>query len=189
MHRLAILPLIFALGCGSEQEEGKSIPQPIPAETIQTTETPYGDSAEVQAYLVAINPFIQEVGKIHLEINKAVGSSGKATSANLAPAMEKAKPRIQKAIKDFSLIPPPPLLAPLHADIKRLMVLRLNGYESTIRGWAIEKKEGKLDPKLEAEAENALREANQLINKLNQEMSQVYKAMEKVSTQAQTASP
>ena len=143
---------------------------------------------QVQGYLNSINPFIQEVGKIHLEVNKAVGTSGQATTANLALAMGKGLPRLKAAIGQFEKIAPPLLLAPLHADIKKLMVLRLNAYEATINNWNIEQ-QGVLDSGLVVKVENTLREANQLIRKLNEQMSQVNLAMEKASSPPQTASP
>lgn len=188
MQRLAIPALCFILGCSSGQEADQPIPQPVPAESAQTVETPYGDFGQVQGYLNSINPFIQEVGKIHLEVNKAVGTSGQATTANLALAMGKGLPRLKAAIGQFEKIAPPLLLAPLHADIKKLMVLRLNAYEATINNWNIEQ-QGVLDSGLVAKVENTLREANELIRKLNEQMSQVNLAMEKASSPPQTASP
>jgi hypothetical protein len=188
MQRLAIPALCFILGCSSGQEADQPIPQPVPAESAQTVETPYGDLGQVQGYLNSINPFIQEVGKIHLEVNKAVGTSGQATTANLALAMGKGLPRLKAAIGQFEKIAAPLLLAPLHADIKRLMVLRLNAYEATINNWNIEQ-QGVLDSGLVVKVENTLREANELIRKLNEQMSQVNLAMEKASSPPQTASP
>ena len=179
--------LAFVLACGSGQEESQNIPQPVPAETVPATQTPYGDRAQVQTYLEAINPFVQEVGKIQLEIDKMVGSSGQATGKNLAPAMEIAKPRLQQAIADFAKISPPPLLSPLHNDIKNMMVLRLAGYETTIRGWAQEQQDGSTEAY--AEAEGKLREANQLIITLNQEMAKVFQALEQAAQPAQTTAP
>lgn len=187
MKRIAICSIILALGCGSNQEETKSIPQPLPAETAPITETPYGDAVQIKSYLEAINPFIQEIGKIHLEVNKKIGTSGKATGENLAAAMTKVKPRLIKAIDDFSQIEPPPLLATLHADIKKLMLLRKEGYEQTIRGRALEVSEG--NTSTYEVAEKTLKEANQLILKLNQEMSELNKAMEQISEATQTAAP
>ncbi|MFL2541181.1 MAG: hypothetical protein ACJ0UT_04290 [Candidatus Latescibacterota bacterium] len=189
MQRLAFSFFVMALGCGNSQDETNTIPQPVPSESAPKTETPYGDSAEVKTYLTAINPFIQEVGKIHLEVNKVVGTSGQATVANLAPAMKKARPRLQHAIESFTKIEPPPLLASLHADIKKLMLHRLDAYETTVRGWDREQDDGKLDPALEAEAEKALNAANQLIRSLNQEMAQIYQALEITDSLTQTASP
>ena len=101
MQRLAIPTLCIILGCSSGQEAEQPIPQPVPAESAQTVETPYGDLGQVQGYLNSINPFIQEVGKIHLEVNKAVGTSGQATTANLALAMGKGLPRLKAAIGQF----------------------------------------------------------------------------------------
>jgi hypothetical protein len=165
------------------------MPQPVPIEAVptQSTQTPYGDSKQVQDYLDAINPYVQEVGKIQLEIDKMVGASGKATGANLGPAMEKGKPRLEQAIEGFSQITPPPLLAPLHGDIEKLMVLRLKGYETTISGWAQERQDGSTDQYEQAEA--TLREANQFILKLNSEMGRVHQALGAVESPSQTASP
>jgi len=189
MQRLAIPTLCIILGCSSGQEAEQPIPQPVPAESAQTVETPYGDLGQVQGYLNSINPFIQEVGKIHLEVNKAVGTSGQATTANLALAMVKGLPRLKAAIGQFEEIAPPLLLDPLHTDIKKLMVLRLNAYKATINNWNIEKQGGHLDSALVVKVENTLREANELIHKLNEQMSQVNLAMEKASSPPQTASP
>ncbi len=101
--------------------------------------------------------------------------------------MEKAKPRLQKALDTFSSINPPPLLATLHADIKELMLLRLNGYEHTILSWQQEQKDGSIEGY--KEAENALNKANQLILKLNQDMGMIHQALEKTTDSAQIASP
>ena len=63
-------------------------------------------------------------------------------------------------------VPPPPLLSPLHNDIKKMMVLRLAGYETTSRGWAKEQQDGSIEAY--SEAEDKLREARQLSIALNQ---------------------
>ena len=179
--------LALILACGPGQDESQKIPQPVTAETAPATQTSYGNAERVRNYLESINPFIQEVGKIQLEIDKMVGSSGQATGKNLAQAMEIALPRLEQAIEDFGKISPPPLLSPLHNDIKKLMVLRLTGYEITIRGWTREQKDGSEDAY--SEAEGKLHEANQLIGTLNQEMAKVFQALEQTSQQVQTAAP
>ena len=69
------------------------------------------------------------------------------------------------------------------------MVLRLNAYKATINNWNIEKQGGHPDSALVVKVENTLREANELIHKLNEQMSQVNLAMEKASSPPQTASP
>ena len=187
MPRFAPYLIALLLGCGSNQDEGQTIPQPVPAQPPENPSTPFGETAQVQAYLQQISPFIQEVGQIQFEIDQKIGTSGKATGSNLAPAMETAKPRLQKALDTFSSINPPPLLATLHADIKKLMLLRLNGYEHTIQSWQQEQKDGSIDGY--KEAENALNKANQLILKLNQDMGMIHQALEKATDSAQTASP
>ena len=42
MQRLAIPTLCIILGCSSGQEAEQPIPQPVPAESDQTVDTPYG---------------------------------------------------------------------------------------------------------------------------------------------------
>ncbi|MEE3258029.1 MAG: hypothetical protein VX293_02350 [Candidatus Latescibacterota bacterium] len=101
--------------------------------------------------------------------------------------MEKLKPRLERALEEFNKLDPPPLLAPLHGDIKKLMVLRLDGYETTIRGWTQEQIDGRTETY--AKAETTLREANQLILKLNREMGKVYQAMERATNPVETATP
>ena len=178
---------VLFLACGSGQEESLNIPQPVPAGITPANQTAYGDKAQVQNYLEAIYPFIEEVSMIQLEIDKMVGSSGQATGKNLATAMETVKPRLQQAIADLDKISPPPLLSTLHYDIRKMMVLRLAGYETTIRGWAQEQQDGSIEAY--AEAEGKLREARQLIIALNQEMSKVYQAVERAAQPAQTTAP
>ena len=177
----------LVLACGSGQEESQNIPQPVPAGITSANQTAYGDKAKVQNYLETIYPLVQEVSMIQLEIDKMVGSSGQATGKNLAPAMETVKPRLKQAIADLDKISPPPLLSPLHNDFKKMMVLRLAGYETTIRGWAQEQQNGSVEAY--SEAESKLREARQLIIALNQEMSKVYQAVEQAAQAAQTAVP
>ena len=68
-----------------------------------------------------------------------------------------------------------------------MMVLRLAGYETTIRGWAQEQQDGSTEAY--AEAEGKLREANHLIITLNQEMAKVFQALEQAAQPAQTTAP
>ena len=121
--------MAFFAACSNQDQEG------IPAQAEPTASTPasmttaYGDSDLIKKYLGQINPYIQEVGKIQLEIDKVVGTSQKATGVNLAKAMKKFKPRLETAQTEFTKIQPPPLLGKFHSDIKNLIALRLDANE------------------------------------------------------------
>jgi hypothetical protein len=179
--------LAFFAACSNQDQEG------IPAQAEPTASTPasmttaYGDSDLIKKYLGQINPYIQEVGKIQLEIDKVVGTSQKATGVNLAKAMKKFKPRLETAQTEFTKIQPPPLLGKFHSDIKNLIALRLDAYDTTIRASSIEEKTG--DEKVYEKAEQKLGRANELISVLNGEMAKINQALKTASTATQTASP
>ncbi len=190
MYLLMLLLLAFFSACSNQNQEG------IPAQTESTphaNQTPapiltaYGDSGQIHNYLAQINPYIQEVGKIQLEVDQVVGSSQKATGANLATVMNKLKPRLEAALAEFSQITPPPLLSKFHSDIENLMALRLDAYNSTIRAQSIEEKTG--DDTVYQDAEQKLKKANDLIVKLNSEMEKINQALAPASTATQTANP
>jgi hypothetical protein len=106
---------------------------------------------------------------------------------NLAKAMKKFKPRLETAQTEFTKIQPPPLLGKFHSDIKNLIALRLDAYDTTIRASSIEEKTG--DEKVYEEAEQKLGRANELISVLNGEMAKINQALKTASTATQTASP
>jgi len=190
VYLILAMTLVFYSGCSNQDQEvaPPQTQQTKPSNLLPTsTSTAYGDSELILTYLGQINPYIQEVGKIQLEVDKVVGSTQKATGANLAKAMEKYKPRLEAAQTEFSKIQPPPLLAGFHSNIENLIALRLDAYNTTIRGSVIEKKTG--DEKVYEEAEQKLKKANELIASLNSEMAKINNALKMASTPAQTASP
>lgn len=176
--------------CGSQSQD--AIPeqdQPSPRQEPKTSagqNTLYGNSADIEAYLQAINPHIQEIGRIQLDVDKSVGSTGKATGENLASAMEVYKPRLEAVLESLSTVEPPPLLASFHGDVKKLVTLRISGYDDTIRGRLAEQNSG--DITLYENAEITLKEANVLIGHLNSEMQKINAALSNNSP-TQTASP
>lgn len=184
MKRLFLAFCLLAIGCGSQEKE----PAPQPEKTPPVaTHTEYGSSAEVKAYLEKINPYIQEVGNLQAEVDKTIGSSGKGTSENLASVMKQIFPRLQSARENFAAIQSPPLLASFHRDIEKLMAVRLDAYRATIEGWEVERENN--DTSWHEKAEAKLQQANDLINKLNQEMVKINLALEKASTPPQVATP
>lgn len=150
-------------------------------------ETPYGSAEEVTSYLQQIEPFIQQVSSIQREVHGQVGTSGSGTGQNLSLVMDAARPRLQKLRDDFDLLTPPPLLGPLHRDIERLMALRLAAFDATSKGWQLEQGGGESSP-LYAEAEEKLREANELSTGLNNQLKDVNAALQQVSSPPQAAS-
>ncbi len=175
---------LLAIGCGSQEKE----PAPQPVKTPPAaTQTEYGSSVEVKAYLEKINPYIQEVGKLQTEVDKTIGTSGKGTSENLASVMKQTFPRLQSTREKFIAIQSPPLLASFHRDIEKLMAVRLEAYRTTIEGWEAERENN--DTSWHEKAEAKLKQANDLINQLNQEMKKINLVLEKASTPPQVATP
>ena len=174
--------LLSVAGCG-RQEESSSRPE----EEIQAPQTPYGSVEEVRSYLEKINPYIQEIGRIQAEVDHQVGSSGKATSKNLATAMKEVYPRLREVLENFERIEPPPLLAPFHRDIEKLMLIRLDAYDTTIKGWQEEQKSRNTQWHQEAEAK--LKQANELIVQLNAEMKKINDALSAAARPSQLATP
>ena len=167
---LALL-LTAAVGCGSSDDHSS----PPPSEQGSAT-TSYGTLAEVSEYLQAVNPYIHLVGELQMEVDTVVGTSGRATGQNLAAAMAGVQPRLKEMIERFEQIAPPPLLAPLHRDIKKLMLVRLEAYETTIEGWKREQESQDLGLYKEAEAQ--LVEANQMIQELNDDLKAINSAIQ-----------
>lgn len=163
---LLVLSLAMA-GCGKKPEEK---PQ-------AATATPYGSPQEVAAYLQAIDPLAQQINTIHQELYQMVGTSGKATGANLAPAMEQGRLKLQQALAQLEKISPPPLLVPFHDKIKKLVLLRLDAYRLTIEGWKLEQEKS---PQFEAQythSEEKLGEAQQLGAQLSEERQRIQQAL------------
>ncbi len=159
MHRyvrngIVALGLIGQLGCGDSQEDAP--------------ETPYGSVEEVREYRLLIDPIVAEVNEVEMEVQRtAVGSSGQATAANLAAAYEVLKPRLQAVLEALNQVEPPALLAPLHRDIRKLITLRLEAFNTLLEGREAENEE------LYEVAEAKLVEANALIPELNQELEKI----------------
>lgn len=174
--------LLLFVGCGRQEEQPTSRTPETPSPS-----TPYGSVDEVKAYLEQINPYIQRVGQIQAEVEKQIGSSGKITSQNLAAAAEKAYPLLLQAREEFSRIKPPPLLAPFHRDIEKLMSIRLEAYRATLDGWKREQQ--RKDIAWHEEVEAKLQAANDLILELNGEMQRINAALQSASPPPQVARP
>ena len=173
---------LFALLWGCAQEPEKNREQPPPPPETESVDTPYGKSGEIATYLATIGPFIRTVSQAEMAVQEQVGSGGKATGANLSMAMESILPSLRQAQEKFNEVEVPPLLAPLHRDIKKLFVLRIDAYDKTIEGWQQEQ-ETQVKSELYAQAVAKMKEANELSFALNQEMKKIQLALK------QTASP
>lgn len=187
---LSLVPILFLLSCGNQ--DGDKIPEQkaaspkVQAAGSSISASPYGTKEDIEQYLNLINPHVQEVGRIQLLVDKNIGSSGRATGSNLAPTMKSVKPTLEAILDTLSNLNPPPLLSSFHGDFKKLVALRISAYDTTIRGYSVEKETGDLSLYQEAEAQ--LDEANKLIVQLNGEMGKIMQSLSTASTQ-QTASP
>jgi len=141
--------------------------------------TSYGSAEEVRAYREQINQVIDEVNAVEQEVQEtAVGSTGRATGENLAAAYERVLPRLQAVLETLDQIRPPPRLARLHRDIRRLVLLRLEAYNTVIEGWNVEQARSfaAAEPIYE-QAEVKLKEANILIAQINEEIGKMEAAL------------
>ena len=190
LYLISLVPIAFLLSCGNQ--DGDKIPEQkaaspnVQAEESGISATSYGTKRDIEQYLNQINPHVQEVGRIQLLVDKNIGSSGRATGSNLAPTMTNVKPNLEAILDTLSNINAPPLLSSFHGDFKKLVALRISAYDTTIRGYSVEKETGDLS--LYEEAEAQLKEANKLIVQLNGEMGKIMQSLSTTSTQ-QTASP
>lgn len=164
--QLLVLSLVMA-GCSEKPAEKPPV----------ASSTPYGSPQEVTAYLQAVDPLVQQLNVIHQELYQKVGSSGKATGANLAPAMEEGRPKLQQILTQLEKTTPPPLLAPFHEQIKKVVRCRLDAYGLTADGW---KQEQAKTPKFEDlynRSEEKLSEAQQLGGQLGAERQRIQQAL------------
>lgn len=176
MPYLILLCLTMLLAACAKQEE-KTLPPPQAAKEPSAS---FGNSQEVTSYLVKINPFIKNVSQLQAEIDQqTLSSSGKATGANLARAMQTAQPQLQTLYDQFNQLEFPPLLADLHQNIEKLMALRLAAYELTIKGHIQESTDKNLD--LYDAAQSKLQEANQQILLLNAQLKQINQSLTQVA--------
>lgn len=179
MKRLLLL-LVLSLvmvGCGKKPED-----KPQPASS-----TPYGSPQDVSAYFQAIDPLVQQLNGLHQELYQKVGSSGKATGANLAPAMAQGKPQLQQVLAQLEKTTPPPLLAPFHEQLKKLVLLRLDAYGLTAEGW---KQEQAKTPQFENQynrGEAKLAEAQQLGGQLGAERERIQQVLAQAQAPPQAA--
>ena len=96
-----------------------------------------------------------------------LGASGQATAANLAAAFERLRPRLAEALAAFEQIDPPHEWTDLHGRIRELIRLRLEAFDALLEGFESE------DLDLYALTEQNLRQANDLIPGLNEELMEI----------------
>jgi len=131
-----------------------------------------GDDAdrtlELRTYRTALEPVIVEVSAIEaLVAERAVGSSGVATAANLDAIYREVRPRLLEALVTLDRLPSPAQLADVHEAVRRLIVLRLDAYGLVMEGYAAG------DDSVYGEAEEKLRQANALIPDINGRLCEV----------------
>lgn len=139
-------------------------------------QTPYGSAEEVRQYRQRLEPIIQAINAVEVETDSAaVGSSGQATAANLARVYARVRPSVQQALEALEQLVPPPLLAPLHREIKQALLLRLSAYDAVLQGWVQQQEQGESEQSaaLYRQAEEALASAKALLAQVNAELEKV----------------
>ena len=159
---------------GDDPEDSKPSADRQPS---SATATAYGSTEAVNEYLTAIDPFIQRIGTIQAKVDEVLGSSGKGTGENLAPAASDARERLNQLFVEFDAVKPPSLLAPFHRDIKKLISLRLEAYAATVDGWELEQGGGDFRGNYD-HAQSNYKEANEVIVGLNGEMAKILNAVQ-----------
>jgi hypothetical protein len=181
MQRLCLaLGAALLLACS----RGEEPPKPPVAEP----ETAFGTVTQVGAYRSQIEPFILAVTDAQHRVEAQIGSSGRATPANLAAAMGAVRPELQAAYDDFRQLTPPAGLAGLHDKMGHLMACRLEAYASTLEGWKTERATGDTTSGWREHTQAKLAEANALIGELNTELQAVDAAL-RAASPTQVASP
>ncbi|MBT3342919.1 MAG: hypothetical protein HN712_00035 [Gemmatimonadetes bacterium] len=158
---------------------GQSTPeQETDQQATEAAATDFGSAADVQAYLQNIGPHVQRISELQALYETALATGAddsvdrRGTGRNLATKAADAKPQLQELLVTFDTIEPPPLLAPFHRDVRKLINLRLDAYGKTIKGWDAELAGGEHEA-IYGEVEKTLAEANQLIQALNEQMVQI----------------
>lgn len=148
---LALLGAHLLAGCGAD--DGDSA---------------FGDPDALRAYRGALNPIVDEVSAIEEEVLvRAVGSSNAATAANLSAVYAEVRPRLLEALVELDRLAPPARLTGLHAEVRTLVVLRLDAYRIVMAGFAAG------DTTVYGQAEAKLRAANDLIPAINATLCQI----------------
>ena len=136
----------------------------------------------------AVDPHIRQVSELQQRMYEVVGSANMATGQNLAAFItdNNAISDLQGSIESFDNIVPPPLLAPLHRDIEKMLMLRLEAFKLTTAGREAElaKTPGNHYEKAEAKLE----EANGITLSLNGRLQEVNLSVHAGRNQEQQAS-
>jgi hypothetical protein len=128
----------------------------------------FGDPDALRAYRAALNPVIDEVSEIEVEVTeRAVGSSNAATAENLNAVYTDMRPRLLEALVELDRLQPPRRLQALHADIRQLILLRLDAYRIVMDGYAAQ------DTTVYMDAEIKLQQANERIVDINLVLCQI----------------
>lgn len=180
MKRLPLF-LVLALAivsCGKKPEE----------KATGNIATPYGSPQEVSAYLQGIDPLVMQLNAIHQELYQKVGTSGKATGANLAPAMEQGRPKLVQVLAQIDKLTPPPLLVPFHEQVKKVVQLRLDAYAQTIEGWKLEQEKAPDYESRYNRSEEQLNQAQELGSQLGTQRERIQQALALTQNPPQAAS-
>lgn len=169
MKRLPLYLLLATavFSCGRKPDEKPPV----------TTSTPYGSPQEVADFLNNIDPLVMQLNAIHQELYQKVGTSGKATGANLAPAMEKGQPQLAEILAQIEKLTPPPLLVPFHEQVKKVVRLRLDAYAQTLEGWRLEQEKAPEFESRYTRSEQYLNQAQELGAQLGVERERIRTAL------------
>ncbi len=149
--------------------------------------TAYGTPQEVNSYMIAVDALVLQLNGVHQELYAQVGSSGKATGANLAPAMEQGRPKLVQILAELDNLKAPALLVPFHQQVRKVAQLRLDAYSQTLEGWTLEQAKAANFASRYSRSEELLAEAQELGLPLGEERNRIQEALVAVQGPAQAA--
>lgn len=110
---------LLAAGCGGNDDK-----------------TRFGSKDDVRDYRAAINPIVDEMSAIELEVLAVVDDDGVSIDSRLNAVFIDVLPRLQRLRETLDRLRPPRKLQVLHEEITQMVQLRLDGAQILTDGFA-----------------------------------------------------
>ena len=146
----AVTLALFATGCGGDGDK-----------------TPFGSKEDVRDYREAVNPIVDEMSAIELEVLAVVDDDGVSIDSRLNAVFVDVLPRLQLLRETLAQLRPPRKLKMLHEEITRMVKLRLGGAQILTDGFAAG------DVSVYPSALDARQQADELIPAINEVLCEI----------------
>jgi hypothetical protein len=147
---LAVTLALLAAGCGGDDDK-----------------TPFGSKDDVRDYRRLINPIVDEMSAIELEVLVVVDDEGISIDSRLNAVFIDVLPRLQRLRERLDQVRPPRKLQMLHEEITQMVQLRLDGAQILIDGFAAG------DVSVYPTALEARQQADELIPEINDVLCEI----------------